>query len=76
MVIPSVNNREYTVQYYDDVVGSAILRIMNLNDTPITTINFLKVYPSSVKINSLDASEENNYIKTTVKFCFEELTTS
>lgn len=75
VVVPNINIRDYTISYYDDIMGSAILKIFDLqNDaSQILNVQFVKVFPTSVKMSTFDYADQNNIVKTTVKFYFEEM---
>lgn len=73
VVYTDIDTREYSVNYYDDILGSAIVKIYDIDGSLLKEIGLKKIYPTSIKLSTFDHAETNNYVKTTVKFYFEEI---
>lgn len=73
VVFTDIDKREYSVNYYDNILGSAFVKIYDINGDLLNQIGFKKIYPTSIKLSTFDHAETNNYVKTTIKFYFEEI---
>jgi hypothetical protein len=72
IVRSSAIDRKYEINYYDNIVGTGTIQVFDINESPIMSIDMLKIFPTSVKMSPFDWSEQNNYVKTTVTLAFEE----
>lgn len=64
--------RKYQISYYNDFLGQATFKALDLDGGSTVTIDFFNVYPNSVKPSSYSYEETNNYNKVEVTLVFED----
>lgn len=64
--------RKYEISYYNEFLGQADFRPLNIDGSFTHKIEFYNIYPISVKPSSYAYEETNTYNKIEVSFVFEE----
>ena len=72
IVIKDPVTRKYQISYYNEFLGQADFRPLELDGTATHKIEFYNIYPVSVKPSMYSYEETNTYNKIEISFVFEE----